>query len=114
MNKIVKIALFSFAMILGMNTLQAQTLKVDNTSPEVIAKTKTAELNSTLGLTGTQQRAVYRAMVVKENNYKKYINGKDISSPDVKAAVKKHDEVFDAAMKKALTPEQYKKWKSLN
>lgn len=113
MNKFVKIALFSFAMILGMNTVQAQSLKQNSNSPEVIAKQTTAELNSSLNLTGKQQRAVFRALVVKENNYNKYIKGKDLNSAAVKAEMKKHDEVFETAMKNALTPEQYKKWKSL-
>jgi len=113
MKKIVTIALFSFAMFLGMNQVQAQSLSQKTSSPEVVAKQWTADLNTALGLTGTQQRAVYRAMVVKESNYQKYVTGKDASTPEVQAAMKKHDAVFEEAMKKALEPAQYKKWKEM-
>lgn len=113
MKKIVTIAFFSFAMLLGMNTVQAQSLSQKTSSPEAVAKKWTADLSTALGLNGTQQRAVYRAMVVKESNYEKYITGKDFNNAEVQAAKKKHDAIFEEAMKKALEPEQYKKWKAM-
>lgn len=102
MKNLFKIAAFSFVMLLGMGTMNAQSLKQDKNTPEVVAKTKTAQLSDQLGLTGDQQRAVYRALVVKANN-----NAKDAANK------KKHNEVFETSMKRALTEEQYKKWKSL-
>ena len=101
MKNLFKIIAFSFVMLLGLGTMSAQTLKQDQNTPEVIAKTQTAQLSDALGLTGDQQRAVYRALVVKESNYRKDAANK-----------KKHDEVFMTSMKKALTAEQYKKWQS--
>lgn len=102
MKNLFKIIAFSFVMLIGMGSMNAQTLKQDQDTPEVIAKTKTAKLSDALGLSGDQQRAVYRALVVKESNYRKDAANKN-----------KHDEVFMTSMKKALTDEQYKKWQSL-
>ena len=113
MKNLLKIVAFSFVMLLGMGTMNAQSLKQDQNTPEVIAKKQTEKLSTTLGLDGDQQRAVFRALVVKENNYAKDVNGKDIKSADVISNKKKHDEVFETSMKKALTEEQYKKWQSL-
>tara|TARA_Y100000815_G_scaffold267237_1_gene286489 strand:- start:18405 stop:18779 length:375 start_codon:yes stop_codon:yes gene_type:complete len=114
MKNLVKIALFSFVMILGMGSMTAQTLQQDQNSPEVVAKQKTAKLSEMLNLTGDQQRAVFRALVVKENNYNKYVNGKDAKSAEVMAAKKKQDEILETSMKKALTNDQFQKWKSLS
>ncbi len=113
MKNLFKIITFSFVMLLGMGTMSAQTLKQNQYSPEVIAKKNTEKLNEALNLSGDQQRAVYRALVVKESNYSKDVNGKDVKSPAVAAAKQKHDEVFEISMKKALTDEQYKKWQSM-
>ncbi|HPF12257.1 MAG TPA: hypothetical protein PKW08_06880 [Flavobacteriaceae bacterium] len=110
MKNLFKIIAFSFVMFLGMSTMSGQTLKQDQNSPEVIAKQKTADLSDKLGLNGDQQRAVFRALVVKENSYAKDINGKDLSNANVMAAKKKYDATLDENMKKALTEEQYKRW----
>lgn len=113
MKNLFKIVAFSFVMLLGMSTMNAQSLKQDQNTPEVIAKKQTEKLSEVLSLNGDQQRAVFRALVVKENNYLKDVNGKDAKSADVMANKKKHDEVFETTMKKALTDEQYKKWLTL-
>ncbi|MEZ4778909.1 MAG: hypothetical protein R2786_05940 [Flavobacteriaceae bacterium] len=113
MKNLIKIVAFSFVLLLGMDTMNAQSLKQDQNTPEVVAKKQTEKLSTTLGLNGDQQRAVFRALVVKENNYAKDVNGKDTKNADVMTNKKKHDEVFDTSMKKALTEEQYKKWKAL-
>lgn len=113
MKKFVKIVAVSFVMFLGMGTMNAQTLKQDQSSPEVVAKKQTAELSEALNLDGNQQRAVFRALVVKESNYNKYVYGKDMKDASVQAAKKKHDEVLQTSMKKALTADQYKKWQSM-
>ena len=113
MKNFIKVFAVSFVMLLGMGTMNAQTLKQDQNSPEVVAKTQTHELSQALNLDGDQQRAVYRALVVKESNFNKYVYGKDQKSADVMAAKKQHNEVFETSMKKALTDAQYKKWLSM-
>lgn len=113
MKNLFKIVAFSFIMLVGMGTINAQSLKQDQNTPEVIAKKQTEKLSEALSLNGDQQRAVFRALVVKENNYAKDINGKDLKSADVMANKKKHDEVFETSMKKTLTEEQFKKWQTL-
>ena len=113
MKNFVKILAVSFVMFLGMGSMNAQTLKQDKDSPEVIAKEQTAELSQSLNLDGNQQRAVFRALVVKVSNYNKYVNGKDLKDASVQAAKKKHDEVLLTSMKKVLTADQFKKWQSM-
>lgn len=113
MKNVFKILAVAFVMVLGMGTMNAQTLKQDQASPEVVAKKQTETLSQALGLDGDQQRAVFRAIVVKESNYNKYVNGKDQKSADVQSAKRKHDEVFEISMKKALTDAQFKKWQSM-
>lgn len=110
MKNLFKIIAFSFVLVLGTGSMNAQTLKQNQDSPEVIAKKKTEKLSEALSLSGDQQRAVFRALVVKESNYNKDVTGKDAKSAAVLAAKKKHDEVFEISMKKALNEEQYKKW----
>ena len=113
MKKIFKVFAIAFIMLLGMGSMNAQTLKQDQNTPEAVAKQQTSELSEALGLNGDQQRAVFRALVVKESNYTKYVYGKDSKDAAVIAAKKKHDEVLETAMKKALTEAQYNKWQSM-
>jgi len=113
MKNIFKVIAISFVMLLGMGTMNAQSLKQDQNKPEVIAKKQTAELNEQLELNGDQQRAVFRALVSKETNYKKHVTGKDMTNAAVKADKKKFDDLLDASMKKTLTPAQYTKWVSI-
>jgi len=113
MKNLVKVLAVSFVLMLGMGTMNAQTLKENANSPEAVAKQKTAELSEALNLSGDQQRAVFRALVVKESNYSKYVNGKDQKNAAVIAEKKKHDEVLDVSMKKTLTDAQYSKWKGM-
>jgi hypothetical protein len=113
MKNIIKVIAFSFVMLLGSNTMVAQNLTQDADRPEVIAKTKTADLNKVLVLDGDQQRAVFRALVANEVNYRKHINGKNINDAKVAADKKKFDDALTAAMKQTLTAEQFAKWKAL-
>ena len=113
MKKILTVIVPVFILMLSVNTVGAQTLTQDQDRPEVIAKTKAADLNETLNLNDDQQRAVFRAFVASEVNYKKNILGKDKTNAAVIASKKENDDALSAAMKKALTPEQYKKWLSL-
>lgn len=113
MKNLIKIVAFSFVLLFGMGTMNAQTLKQNQDSPEVIAKKQTESLSNALSLNGDQQRAVFRALMVKESNYSKDVNGKDMKSASVIAAKKKHDEVLEISMKKALSAEQYQKWQGM-
>ncbi len=103
------IALACF-VVLGMTTTTAQSLSQDSQRPEVIAKQKVADLSADLGLSGEQERSLFRAYVQKEVGYNKSVTGKDQKSASVIAEKKKYDDQLAAAVKKAVTPEQYKKW----
>ncbi len=113
MKNLFKIIAFSFVMVLGVNNVEAQTLTQDTDRPEVVAKQKTAELSETLNLSGDQQRSVFRAMVANEVNYRKHINGKDLSNAKVAADKVKFDDVLETSMKRILSKAQYKKWSAL-
>ncbi len=110
MKKLLTVIAFACAMLMGANNASAQTLTQNQDRPEVVAKQQVNELSQELGLTGEQQRTLFRAFVTKEVNYRKYVVGKDLSNADVAASKKRADETFMAAMKKNLTAEQYKKW----
>ncbi len=100
----------AFVMVLASNTMSAQTLTEDGSRPEVKAKTETANLTTSLGLNGDQQRTVFRALVAKEVAYSKSVNGKDASTAAVAAEKKKIDANLNEAMKSTLTPAQYATW----
>lgn len=103
------IALACF-LVLGMNTATAQSLSQDGQRPEAIAKQKVSDISADLGLSGEQQRTLFRAYVQKEVGYNKSVTGKDQKSAAVLAEKKKYDNQLSDAVKKALTTEQYKKW----
>ncbi|MDX1463116.1 MAG: hypothetical protein R3359_08670 [Marinirhabdus sp.] len=113
MKKFITGIAFAIVVLFGMNTATAQSLATDNSRPEAIAKATVAELSSELNLTGEQQRSLFRAYVQKEVNYNKDVNGKDLKSAAVIADKKKHDETLAINAKRILTPEQYKKWQSM-
>jgi len=73
--------------------------------PEEIAKTKVAEMSTALDLTGDQQRTLFRSFVMKEADYAKQVNGKDLSNPEVANAKKAIDSRLDSEVKKVLTAE---------
>jgi hypothetical protein len=110
MKNLIKLLVFTFALVLGTTNANAQGLTQDQDRPEVIAKEQTAELNKALTLTGDQERAVFRALVSKEVSYKKQVNGKDLGSASVQSEKKTIDDALNATLKKTLTAEQYKKW----
>jgi hypothetical protein len=110
MKNLLTVIAFAFVMVLGVQNTSAQNLTQDQDRPEVVAKTQTAELTETLGLTGDQSRSVFRALVANEVNYRKHVQGKDLSNPTVAADKKKFDDVLKTTMQKTLTEAQYKKW----
>lgn len=113
MKNLITLFAFSLFMLFNTNSAFGQRLTQSADRPEVIAKTETANLNEKLQLNGDQQRSVFRALVAKEVNYRKHIDGKDLSDVKVSADKKKFDDVLMTSMKKTLTPEQFKQWKAL-
>ena len=96
MKRIIALLALMLFSLVGMNTAEAQELNRSKDRPEAIAKEQVAELTPTLGLNGEQQRTLFRVLVKNETSKKK---GEEYD--------------LDAEMKKALSPEQYKKWLSL-
>lgn len=110
MKNILTILAFSASMFFGIQSASAQSLTQDQNRPEVIAKTETHTMTEKYGLNGDQTRAIFRALVNKEVDYQKHVNGKDISSAAVKAEKSKIDNKLREELKKILTPEQYAQW----
>jgi len=110
MKNLLTIFALAFVMMFGVQNSYAQELNQDQDRPEVIAKTQVAKLTQELGLTGDQSRTIYRALVAKEVNYKKHINGNDLNDAKIIALKKEYDDNFNASMKKNLTPDQYSTW----
>ncbi|MCG2419477.1 hypothetical protein K8089_10625 [Aequorivita sp. F47161] len=114
MKNLLTVFAFAVTMLLGVQTTTAQQLSQDNDRPEVIAKTETAKITEALNLNGDQSRAIFRALVAKEVNYQKHVNGKNASDATVKANKEKFDASLNEAMKKTLSAEQYAQWVKMN
>ena len=110
MKNLFKVIAFSFVLLAGMNTMNAQSLKQDKERPETKAKMEVAELSKSLDLSGEQQRTIFRALVTRQAAYKKHVTGKTPS--ESLAQKKKIDNTLDETMKKALTKAQYDKWRA--
>lgn len=113
MKNLLSVLAISCVMLFGMGNVTAQDLTQNQDRPEVIAKTKVADLSPKLDLTGEQQRSLFRAYTAYESNFKKHVAGKNISDPTVQANKKKFDDVLKDAVKSSLTADQFKKWLSL-
>jgi len=113
MKNLFTVIAFAFVMMFGVQNAQAQKLSENSEKAEVVAKAQVAELTQDLGLNGDQQRTLFRAYVQKEVNYRKQINGKDANDATVKTAKAKYDKTFLTMIKGSLTPEQFKKWQSM-
>ncbi len=112
MKNLLSIIAITFVMLLGTQSITAQSLSQNQNRPEVAAKAQLQQLTNQLGLSGEQGRTIYRALVTKEVSYRKTVETNGEKSPKVSADQKKADEVFYAEMKKVLKPEQFKKWES--
>jgi alcohol dehydrogenase class IV len=112
MKNLLTIVVFALVMIFSVQSTNAQGLKQNEQKAEVVAKTQVAELSAELGLSGDQQRTLFRAFVQKEVNYRKQVNGKSTTDATVVSNKKNIDATFKATVKKYLTDEQYKKWLS--
>jgi|SRR5690606_4216007 len=114
MKNIITVFAFAVTMLLGAQTISAQSLSQDKNRPEVIAKAETAKLTETLNLNGDQSRAIFRALVAKEVGYSKNVDGKDAKAASVVSEKKKLDDQLKEAMKKTLTADQYNSWIKMN
>jgi hypothetical protein len=113
MKNLFKVIAVAAVLVFGMQNATAQSLTQNQDRPEVIAKQKTSDLNDALNLTGDQQRYIFRALTANEVNYRKHVNGKDASNPEVAANKKKFDDVLVKSMKKTLTAEQFTAWEAM-
>ena len=114
MKNVLSIIAFAFVMMLGVQSVSAQSLSQNQDRPEVVAKSQVAALTTQLGLSGDQSRTLYRAFVAKEVNYRKQVLGQDAKSATVISNKKKIDETFIHSMKKTLTEKQFSEWKKSN
>ena len=110
MKNLLTIIVITLFTLFGTQNISAQKLSQDQDKPEVIAKNQVAKLTKDLGLNGDQTRAIYRALVQKEVNYKKHINGKNPENKEVIALKEQYDTTLKISMKKSLTKEQYNEW----
>jgi len=110
MRNILTVLAFSASLLMGVQTVSAQTLKQDANRPEVIAKEEAHDLTQSLGLNGDQTRAIFRALVTHKVDVQKVTQGKDVNSPSVQAEKQKVDATLKGTMEKILTEEQYNTW----
>lgn len=113
MKNLFKVIAIAAVFVFGIQNATAQSLSQDQDRPEVIAKQKTSDLNDALSLTGDQQRYIFRALTAHEVNYRKHVNGKDLSNPEVASNKKQYDDLLVKSMQKTLTPEQFKAWQKM-
>ncbi len=110
MKNLLTIIAFAFVMLFGVQNTSAQNLTQNQDRPEVVAKAQAAKLTKELNLNGDQQRTIFRALVIKESNYRKQVNGKDLNNDNVATAKKKIDATFNDVLMKNLSKEQYSAW----
>jgi len=110
MKRLLTILALAGFFTFGVQTTFAQSLKQDQNRPEAIAKEKARVLTESLGLTGDQTRAVFRAYVTREVDFQKNVQDKDLQSAPVKQSQEKINQDLQTAMKKILTAEQYANW----
>lgn len=110
MKNILTIFAFAATLFIGAQSASAQSLTQDQNRPEAIAKETTHTMTEKYGLNGDQTRAVFRALVTKEVDYQKNVNGKDLTSATVQSQKDKIDNKLRAEMKKILTADQYAAW----
>ena len=99
------ITLFSIIALffVGMQNSNAQEKKQ---SPEAIAKQKTQEIHELVGLTGDQQREIFKLLVDAESN----LSAIGSTSQNIESSQKTRAAVMDntnTRIKAILNPEQY-------
>lgn len=113
MKKLFTLLVFTFAMILGTQGVQAQNSTKVYEGPEAEAKAKVSSLNDEVSLTGDQQTYLFRALVARNYNYNKHLKGKDVNSADYKAKKAEYDKNLDDTAKKHLNAQQYAKFQEM-
>ncbi len=111
MKRLFKMVLLVIAFGFASQGMYAQTLSVSPDKPDVVAKAEVAKISKDLKLTDDQERTLFRVFLAKEVNYRKNIEGKDQTNPNVVQSVKNLDRNFLEGMEASLTEKQFKKWK---
>jgi len=85
-----------------------QQLQQDNSRPDEAAKIQVDQLSQMLNLDGSQQRALFRAIVSEST--------RSGQSPQILLgkAAQGQNEAFVQTLKSILTPDQFHKWKNPN
>lgn len=102
-----------FYLLFALFTLGSTQSAFSQAKPEEIAKQKVADLSAKLDLTEKQRRDLFRPFVMKEADYAKQVNGKDLSNAEVANAKNKIDATLDKEVKQILTAEQYAAYKKM-
>ena len=110
MKKIFTVLAFLGTLLLGAQSVSAQSLKQDENRHEVIAKEEARIMTEDLGLNGDQTRATFRALVTHKVNTQKALEGKNENDPAVKSQIREIDETLEGTMKKILNEDQYSNW----
>lgn len=110
MKNILTVFAFVASVLMGVQTVSAQSLKQDENRPEVIAKEEAHDLTQSLDLNGDQTRAVFRALVTHKVDIRKNVAGKDLNTSSVQAEKQKIDTRLKGTMEKILNKEQYAQW----
>ena len=113
MKRFFQLVLLVVAFGFASQGAQAQTLTESPDKPDVVAKAEVAKLTNTLKLTDEQERTLFRVFLAKEVNYRKNVEGKDPTNPNVSHSINKIKENLEKGMAEVLTEKQLKKWKSM-
>lgn len=110
MKKLITFCFFALALFFGTQSISAQE---SQRSAEEIAKEKTNRLSQEFGLQENQLETVWRAFLVKEKAKQELATGK-FSEEEVKNISSKVDSSFNSLMQKALSEDQYAKFKLIS
>lgn len=107
MKKLITLCFFTMALFLGTQSMTAQEV---HKSPEAVAKEKTHKLSQEVGLTGDQQRSIWRVFLAREQAKLEVARG-TLSDTEIKNINEKVDASFYLSMEENLSEEQYAKFK---
>ena len=110
MKNIFSLVVIASFILFSSQSIYAQSLKQNQDRPEVEANNELQILTNELDLNDIQRRTLFRALVTKEVSFRK--SELDKNKATMTTDQKKANDDFDSQMKKALDPEQYKKWKN--
>jgi len=97
-------------MVAGLNQMNAQSLERNLNSPNEVAKKQLLELTETLNLTTDQQKYIYRAILAKGSNSRRYLSGNASNGLSISENKERIENNFIFTMKRRLTPDQYAIW----